>query len=57
MVAWLLSVANLLNQFKSILEDNEYELFDSHSSARLKQCLVKYYNSEICFDEEQEKNI
>ena len=57
LVAWLHSVANLLNQFKSILKDNEYELFDSHSLARLKQCLVKYYNSEICFDEEQEKNI
>ena len=28
---------NLLNQFKSILKDNDYELFDSYSSARLKQ--------------------
>ena len=35
--AWLLSVTNLLNQFKSILKDNDYELFDSYSSARLKQ--------------------
>ena len=37
--AWLLSMTNLLNQFRSILKDNEYELFDSYSSARLKQRL------------------
>ena len=33
--AWLLSMTSLLNQFKSILKDNDYELFDSYSSARL----------------------
>ena len=51
--AWLLSIAKLLNQFKSILKDNDYELSDSYSSARLKQRLVKYYSLEICFGEEQ----
>ena len=53
--AWLLSMTNLLNQLKSILKDNNYELFDSYSSTRLKQCLVKYYSLEICFGEEQGK--
>ena len=55
--AWLLSMANLLNQLKSILKDSNYELFDSYSSARLKQHLIKYYSLEICFGEEQGKNI
>ena len=49
--ARLLSMTNLLNQFKSILKDNDYELFDSYSSARLTQRLVKYYSSEICLSE------
>ena len=53
--AGLLSITNLLNQLKSILKDNNYELSDSYSSARLKQCLVKYYSLEICFGEEQGK--
>ena len=53
----LLSMRNLLNQFKSILKDNYYELFDPYSSARRKQCLVKYYSLEICFAEEQGKNM
>ena len=48
-------MTNLLNQLKSILKDNNYELSDSYSSARLKQCLVKYYSLEICFGEEQGK--
>ena len=49
------SMTNLLNQFKSILKDNDYKLFDSYSSAKLKQHLVKYYSLEICFGEEQGK--
>ena len=53
----LLSITNLLNQLKSILKDSNYELFDSYSSARLKQHLIKYYSLEICFGEEQGKNI
>ena len=48
-------MTNLFNQFKSILKDNDYELFDSYSSARLTQRLVKYYSSEICFGEEEWK--
>ena len=48
-------MTNLLNQFKSILKDNDYELFDSYSLARLKQCLVKYHSLEICFGEDQGK--
>ena len=48
-------MTNLLNQLKSILKDSNYELSDSYSSARLKQCLVKYYSLEICFGEEQGK--
>ena len=44
-----LSMANFLSQFKSILKDNNYKLFDSYSQTWLKQCLVKYYSSEICF--------
>ena len=50
-----LSMTNLLNKFKSILKDNDNKLFDSYSSARLKQCLVKHYSSEICFGEVQGK--
>ena len=53
--AGLLSITNLLNQLKSILKDNNYELLDCYASARLKQCLVKYYSLEICFSEEQGK--
>ena len=53
--ARILSMTNLLNQFKSILKDNDYELFDSYSSARLKPRLVKYYSLEICFAEKQRK--
>ena len=53
---WLLSITNLLNILQPILKDNNYKLFDSYSSARLKQCLVKYYSLEICFGEEQGKN-
>ena len=53
--ALLLLMTNLLNQFKYILKDSNYELFDSYSSRRLKQRLVKYYSSEICFGEEQRK--
>ena len=53
--AWLLSMTNLLNQIKFILKDNDYEWFDSSSSARLKQRLVKYYNLEICFGDDQGK--
>ena len=53
--AWLLSMTSLLNQFKSILKDNDYELFDSYSSARLTQRLVKYYSSEICLSEVEGK--
>ena len=30
-----ISMGNFLNQFKSTLKDNDYELFDSYSSARL----------------------
>ena len=52
---WPLTMTNLLNQFKSILKDNDYELFDSYSLARLTQRLVKYYSSEICFGEEEWK--
>ena len=37
--------------------DKNYELFDSYSSARLKQRIVKYYSSEICFGVVQVKNI
>ena len=48
-------MTKLLNQLKSILKDNNYKLFDSYSSARLKQRLVKYYSLEICFGEEQGK--
>ena len=44
-----LSMTNLLNKFKFILKNNDYELFDSNSSIRLKERLVKYYNSEISF--------
>ena len=44
-----------LKQFESILKDNNYKLFNSYSSARLKQCLVKYYSSENCFGEVQWK--
>ena len=51
--AWLLLMTNP----KSILKDNNYELFDSCSSARLKQCLIKYYSWEICFGEEKGKKI
>ena len=43
-----------LNQFKFILKDNNYKLFDSYSSARIKQRFVKYCSLEICFGEEQE---
>ena len=46
-------MTNLLKQLKSILKDNDYELFDSYSLARLTQRLVKYYSSEICFGEEE----
>ena len=53
--AGLLSITNLLNQLKSILKDNNDELLDCYASARLKQCLVKYYSLEICFGEEQGK--
>ena len=42
--ARLFSMTNVLNQFKSILKDSDYELFHSYSSARLKQRLVKYYS-------------
>ena len=48
-------MTNLLNQIKFILKDNDYEWFDSSSSARLKQRLVKYYNLEICFGDDQGK--
>ena len=44
-----LSMTNFLSQFKSILKDSNYKLFDSYSQTWLKQCLVKYYSSEICF--------
>ena len=44
-----LSMANVLNQFKSIFKDSSYKLFHSYSSARPKQRLVKYYVSEIGF--------
>ena len=50
-----LSMTIPLNQFKSILKDNDYNLFDSYLSARLKQHLVKYYSSENCFGEVQGK--
>ena len=53
--ARLLSITNLLNQLQSIVKDNNYKLFDSYSSARLKECLVKYYSLEICFGEKQGK--
>ena len=53
---WALSLTNLINKFKSILKDNDYKLFDSYSPARLKQRLVKYYSSEICFGKVQEKS-
>ena len=53
--ALLLLMTNLSSQFKFILKDSNYELFDSYSSPRLKQRLVKYYSSEICFGEEQRK--
>ena len=36
---------SLTNLFK----DNDYKLFNSYSPASLKQRLVKYYCSEICF--------
>ena len=52
----LLSMTNFLNQLKSILKDNNYELFDSYSSARLKQRLVKYHSLEICFGEQGKKH-
>ena len=48
-------MTNLLNQLKSILKNNNYELFDSYLLARLKQCLVKCYTFEICFGKEQRK--
>ena len=50
-----LSMTNLFNQFESILKDNGDELFDCYSLARLKQRLVKYYSSEICFGKVQGK--
>ena len=53
----VLSMTNFLNQFKSILKDNDYELFDSCLSVSLKQRLLKYYSPEICFGEAQGKNI
>ena len=40
-------MTNLLNQFKSILKDNDYKLFDSYSSAKLKERLVDCYSSDI----------
>ena len=46
-------MTNLLNQFK--FKDSDYELFDSHLSARVKQRLVKCYSSEICFGEVEGK--
>ena len=50
-------MTNLLNQFKSIFKDNDHKLFNSYSSARLKQYLVKYHSLEICFRKEQGKKI
>ena len=39
--AWFLSMTNLLNQLKSILKDNDYELFDSYSySTKTASCKV-----------------
>ena len=50
-------MASLLNQFKSILENSDFELFNSYSSTRLKQRLVKCYSSEIVLTKYKERNV
>ena len=51
-----LSVNNLLARYKELLQEEEYDGFDSYTSQKLKTRIMKYYGSTVCFtDKSNEK--